>query len=74
MWLGGSDENQEGQWEWVSGEPFRFAKWFPGQPANDQGNADYLHIGVPWHKKPEDWNDTPVTYKQVTGFICEWDE
>ncbi len=33
--LGGTDENTEGQWEWITGEPWEFTNWAPGQPDND---------------------------------------
>ena len=43
-WLGGTDENVEGQWEWVTGEPWVFTKWLTGQP--DGGTAqNYLWSG-----------------------------
>jgi flagellin len=43
-WLGGTDENVEGQWEWVTGEPWVFTKWYTAQP--DGGTAqNYLWSG-----------------------------
>jgi hypothetical protein len=74
MWIGATDARKEGKWKWVRGEPFRFNKWFPGQPANDGGNSHYLHIGVPWLSKPEDWNDAPMEFDSVVGFVCEWEQ
>jgi Domain of unknown function (DUF4214)/Lectin C-type domain len=31
-WLGGTDEGSEGTWRWVTGEPFTYTNWQPGQP------------------------------------------
>ncbi|MBL7115808.1 MAG: hypothetical protein ISS35_08580 [Kiritimatiellae bacterium] len=75
VWLGGTDEKQEGKWVWVSGEPFKYSNWFRGQPANDSGTAHYLHLGVPWMNDADAWDDFPVDAKglQMDGFICEWD-
>ena len=49
-WLGGTDENDEGKWGWITGEPFSFTNWDPGdggdhppQP-NNAANQDYLEL------------------------------
>ena len=49
-WLGGTDAGKEGEWRWVTGEPFVFTNWDPGdgedhspQP-NDADNQDYLEL------------------------------
>jgi len=79
MWLGGSDHEKEGTWRWVSGEPFRYTKWYPDQPRRGHPTQHYLHIGVWWGNQPDNqylWNDNdsvpPNQYKNH-GFICEWD-
>lgn len=74
-WIGGTDEKDEGRWEWINGEPFNYINWYPGQPDNTTGSEHYLHIGVSWHNKPEDWNDAAINGygKHIVGYICEWD-
>ena len=40
--LGGSDEAQEGVWTWVTGEPWDYTNWYPGEPNAAYPNQDYL--------------------------------
>ena len=44
-WLGFSDDEKEGQWEWVTGEEVKFTNWGPGQPDNGYGCQNYAWIG-----------------------------
>jgi hypothetical protein len=52
-WIGLSDEVVEGQWRWVTGEPFSWAYWNGGEP-NNSNNEDYIQF-VGGGK----WNDLP---------------
>jgi hypothetical protein len=42
IWLGATDQVEEGSWRWVTGEPFTFQNWADGEPdnANDSDFAD----------------------------------
>lgn len=67
-WLGATDEAVEGTWEWVTGEPFEYMNWAPGQPDNS-GDEDYLaYMGEPY---PEQWNDAPAS--ELNPFVCEYE-
>lgn len=42
--LGGTDAQVEGVWRWVTGEPWAFTRWSPGQPDNAGGTQHYLWL------------------------------
>jgi len=45
FWIGISDAEVEGQWEWVSGEAATYTNWAPGQPDGwDGGGQDYGYL------------------------------
>lgn len=75
-WLGGSETETEGVWEWVTGEPWGYTFWGDGQPDNSQLytgiTEQYLQLCYNWGMK---WNDSAITQDKTAscGFICEWD-
>lgn len=71
-WLGATDEDVEGVWQWVSGEPFTYTNWAPNEPTNwspsDQLVEHYLSY---WGDSyPAQWNDLPVVAS--LPFVCEY--
>lgn len=52
-WIGLTDEVVEGQWRWVTGEPFSWSNWNAGEP-NNAGNEDYIQFvgGGRWNDLP----------------------
>jgi serine/threonine protein kinase len=70
VWLGATDERQEGEWEWINGKKSKFTKWNAGQP-NNKGNAEhYLFLWL-LHRE---WCDQPAqSLQHTTYFVCEWD-
>ena len=62
-WLGATDEAQEGDWVWITGEPVGFNVWSPGEP-NDLNGEDYLKT---WNR--EFWNDSPGDLQ--LGYVLE---
>ena len=78
-WIGGTDETQEGNWEWVTGETWDYEGWSSGQPDNHSeinGNAEnYLAI----ERIKKGWNDlqnlgdpSGNSTQENAGYICEW--
>jgi len=80
-WLGATDRNQEGEWEWITGEKWNYTNWNGGEPSNatqfDPNGEDYVHIFAYSNGK---WNDVhgsaiyPSSIDVNHVPICEWDE
>lgn len=66
LWLGGTDEEQEGLWRWITGEDWDYTNWNDGEPNNAGGNEEALEINFGSHGK---WNDLSKTAK--LGYVCE---
>ena len=70
LWIGGY-KNADGQWCWVTGEPWEYENWGDGEPNNSSNVvADENRVAM-W---PEKWNDLANgnIYEQ-NGSICEWE-
>ena len=66
-WLGGTDEQVEGTWRWITGEAWSFTRWNTRQPDNNLGNENYVEFGGSQYGAF--WNDLPSVTR---AFICEW--
>ncbi|XP_055958871.1 uncharacterized protein LOC126830395 [Patella vulgata] len=67
LWIGGSDRNDEGGWEWSDGSPFRYLNWHPGEPnmVGKGHNCMVLTLGN-WNFQ---WDNRPCTMLQP--YICK---
>lgn len=81
-WIGGSDEEVEGIWKWVTGPEAgtvfwnggpngsapsgQYANWNTGEP-NNAGDEDYAHITAPGVGKLGSWNDLSNTGSLING-------
>lgn len=72
LWLGATDEVQEGTWRWVDGTLMTYTNWANGEPNNSGGNEHYLETYT--NNNAGKWNDLPNSATQIDGFICEWDK
>ena len=45
VWLGLTDEFEEGNWQWVTGEPLNYTNWYDGEPNNNGGLEHYAEFG-----------------------------
>ena len=70
LWIGGC-KNAEGQWCWVTGEPWEYENWGDGEPNNSSNVVEGENCVAMW---PEKWNDLASgnIYEQ-SGYICEWE-
>lgn len=77
-WLGGTDEFEEGVWNWITGEQWEYANWCDGSPDN-YNTENYLGMinnETEWgsgHATKNHWNDFSDKDSNLMGFICEWD-
>jgi hypothetical protein len=63
IYIGFTDEQNEGSFAWMNGDPVTFTNWSPGEP-NDVGGEDYTVVvtnGL--------WND--VSGVSANRFVCE---
>ena len=76
-WLGATDNEQEGKWKWLTGEPFIFTKWHKGEPNDGFGQEDFLNLTNYWPSYNNQWGWNDENGNRVisgaTGFICEYE-
>lgn len=65
VWIGLTDEYEEGNWQWVTGEDVTYTNWAEGEPNN---NGDTEHYGE-FNIADGLWNDVPGDYS--IPFIVE---
>ncbi len=73
-YFGLTDEDEEGTWVWVNGEPVEYTNWHKGEPNSENSNEDYAMFY--WKYTDGTWNDGDFGGKTNSGgttFICEWD-
>ena len=63
MWIGLTDEVNEGEWHWTSGWGGTYRNWSPGQPDNYGGAEDHVWMWSPASGQPAgSWNDGPGSF------------
>jgi hypothetical protein len=71
-WIGASDEEVEGDWKWVTGEPWSYTRWAPGEPSGTglYGKEDVLML---YGYLDGQWNDAQWFYLGfgADGYILE---
>ena len=83
-WIGGytSIRNGNAFGHWITGEPFQFTAWYPGEPSRNDldGTAEfYLML---WNVEGEwSWNDQRNDvvadydyFKGIIGYVCEYED
>ncbi|XP_077048329.1 hepatic lectin-like, partial [Agelaius phoeniceus] len=66
FWIGLTDRNSEGNWEWVDGTDYKssFTFWREGEPNDSGKNEDCAHLWISGK-----WNDVHCTFECF--FVCE---
>ncbi|XP_036418069.1 CD209 antigen-like protein C [Colossoma macropomum] len=68
VWIGLSDLQTEGEWEWVDGSALITTFWVEGEP-NDFHEGEDCAVSKQSSFTMRTWNDMPCCYK--AGWICE---
>ncbi len=78
-WLGGAYDRKGGDWRWVTGEPWDYTNWYPGQPDHQQVPPDRLYPQDSLHFYGGDYKRTPMWdddwHETATGsvaYVVEW--
>ncbi len=64
---GGCDDDVEGTWTWVTGEPWAYEDWVSGEPNNDGGIEDCMEL-----RTSTSWNDIPCD-GYLRAYTCEFE-
>ncbi|WP_238710782.1 lectin-like protein [Oceanipulchritudo coccoides] len=67
-WIGANDIDTEGNWTWVTGEPFTFELWALGQP-DDFNNSDVAEVSGGFGASIGEWFDTGLTVTREAYII-----
>lgn len=70
-WIGGYCTSGNTAWTWITGQPWTYANWAPGQPDTPGGGEPYAQIGVGSNFAGGKWNNW--TANATCYYICEWD-
>ena len=71
LWIGATDEAEDGTWTWVNGEAFSFSLWATGRPSTAAGNTlDHAEVCGGDGAEIGKWYDrSPASVRD--GFILE---
>jgi hypothetical protein len=77
LWLGGYQDTTApdyfepaGGWRWITGEPWGFTNWSPGEPNNNTVRGPENHLQINFSNTT--WNDLPATYP-ISGYLVEYE-
>ena len=68
-WIGFSDQEEEGSWEWVNGESVTYTGWGSGQPDNNYSNSGGQDYAVILYQDQHEgyWDDLTNTDRAYRG-------
>ena len=62
LWIGYTDQANEGNWRWISGSPAGYNNWNWGEPNNWDGNENHAWMYGPNSGAGGLWNDAPSNF------------
>ncbi len=65
FWMGLTDKNQEGTFQWASGEALTYTNWAPGEPNDFGGRQDYGRINFGSNRQ---WDDE-YAFSKYQGIV-----
>ncbi len=68
VWIGATDQQQEGAFVWVTGEPFVFSNFIPGELGNARMNARYDCVALGADRF---WHDRSCGTEALIASLCE---
>lgn len=71
-WIGATDADSEGNWKWVTGEPFSYKSFAKNEP-NGGKEANAIQYYFAYGSINDGVWDDYVTTKKIS-FMCEWEE
>lgn len=88
VWIGGytSIRGSEAYGHWVTGEPFEYAAWYPGEPSrSDQLDGETEQYLMLWYVQGQGWSwndqrndvlhiDGLTYFTGNVGYICEYEQ
>ena len=67
IWIGFTEEANEGSWQWITGEKITYINWAPREPNNYGGiDEDYAEMGGSGR-----WFDN--VNSDPNPYVCEWE-
>ena len=63
LWIGGTDQEEEGVWKWSDGSPWNFTEWAKDEPTNRSDEHCLQQYSV-----SKDWKDYECSLKK--HFVC----
>lgn len=75
VWIGGTDADLEGNWVWITGEPWTYSNWASGEPNNGEPAPpeSYLEFYGPAQTGlAGQWNDLKNSTTVIDAFVVEY--
>lgn len=72
-YFGLTDAEQEGKWQWVTGEKADYTNWYPGEPNNEDDGENEAAFYFKDDSNGRWFDGKMGTSNGGKAFICEWD-